>query len=342
MPDAAGQPAPAGASGYGMPALPSHLPPAVGGGPAANPSPALPAFGLSANPWDAYGPTAVGSAGFPTHGYQGFEAGVDLVFFRPYLGSLRSVTAVVPDDPPVTFTTRFPPNRFDPTLRAWLGYAFSSGLGFRVRYWEFHQALASETGTFEFPMEGLPPAFAGTTITGRSHLVARTLDGEVNQRIELGPLRTLVGGGIRYAEFQRWRTATIAFPFETLEIEESGRFFGVGPTLFVELQRPLADSGFSLVAVGRGSILFGPRIEQSDLLLPWLALDATFETHRDVAIGVGEIQLGIEWATCLHGGANLFARAMWEAQLWSATGNPLGSDANAGFQGFSIHLGLQR
>lgn len=290
--------------------------------------------------------------------YQGFEGGAELVFLKPSMGDLRTFTRMVPDvngvPRPLSFT--FPRNDYDPSGRFWLGYVLPSGLGLRTRFWYFDHPLASETGSLILndPVFVPPPAL-GDSIATSGRLLAYTLDAELSQVLEIGPWHTVIGGGIRYAakEHDTSLRYNVAGTNVSFLQTHATHFYGLGPTIFAELRRPLGQSGFSLVGKTRGSILVGDTtygVAGTQVGLPFgfvidnLHLPAT-NTYEKVeqVLGIGEIQLGLEWARRFPSGAHFFLSALWEAQIWSHSSNVAGIPTNdLGLMGASIGIGVRR
>lgn len=115
-----------------------------------------------------------------------------------------------------------------------------------------------------------------------------------------------------------------------------------GPTLGAEFHRPLGCSGLALYGIGRGSLLFGNKSLSRFVNpahgaippVPFARLDGA-----DEVVAIFDLGLGLEWTRDLERG-QLFARGSYEGQLWTeADALTLGF---LGFQGFVMHVGLQR
>jgi hypothetical protein len=119
-------------------------------------------------------------------------------------------------------------------------------------------------------------------------------------------------------------------------------FDGVGPTLFVELKRPVIGTGLSLVANARGSVLFGDsqmRIDaaEAEVEEPLFAL----QLEREAVMTVGEFQVGVEYERQLGYGALGFVQCLWEGQVWSNSAGILGDDT-LGLMGVAFNVGITR
>jgi hypothetical protein len=118
------------------------------------------------------------------------------------------------------------------------------------------------------------------------------------------------------------------------------RFEGVGPTIAVEVERPIGNCGLAFVGIFRGSLLFGDkdldRVEfnGSGGGPPIVTLDKASEV-----LGIGEIELGLQWTRKMACG-DFFVRGTYEGQLWSDSGSP--TLGYLGFEGFGIGCGLTR
>ena len=91
----------------------------------------------------------------------------------------------------------------------------------------------------------------------------------------------------------------------------------------------------------RGSLLFGNKdLDRVELNgsgggPPVVSLDQASEV-----LGIGEVELGLQWAQPLACGGDLMVRGTYEGQLWSDSGTP--TLGYLGFQGFGLAVGLTR
>ena len=198
-------------------------------------------------------------------------------------------------------------NDFSPAPRVSLGYVNCNGLGFRTTFWQFDQNLAAET-----------------TGVGVGSLNAYAIDNEITQRISFCLWDMTLGAGIRYGAVEH------RYNFTLDQAESySNSFFGIGPTVSLDVRRPLGCTCFSLVGKVRGSLLLGQQYAS--------ALDDPDTV--DSAVAVGEIQLGGEWSKPLRCGGRLFVQGLWEAQVWR--GSEVGS-GDLGMIGGTLAIGLSR
>jgi hypothetical protein len=154
-----------------------------------------------------------------------------------------------------------------------------------------------------------------------------------------------------------------------VELNLADRSSVIGPTISVDLKRPIGCTGFALVANARGSLLFGTErisfalpngfpvffspvdrtdqgvnqsapdfLEISGVILPALS----GEVKRDITVGVAEIQVGAEWRWKLQNCTQLFVSGLWEAQLWSGYRTLSGGTKDLGMMGASVGVGLMR
>jgi hypothetical protein len=241
---------------------------------------------------------------------------------------------------------------YDVTPRVWLGYAGGSGLGVRARYWQYDQdappfhssgltAAQAHVVTVIFPgiISATPP---GEFLSVVDSLEVHTTDLEGTQRVNLGCVSLVVGGGLRYALMQQQTRAAVT---DDGAVEQAlnwqRRFEGIGPLASVEISRPLGCRGLAVVGAFRGALLFGDknldRLELNGLGggPPLVSLDGASEV-----LGIGEVELGFEWTRQLANGGSLQVRGTYEGQLWSDSGTP--TLGYLGFQGFGLGFGLAR
>ena len=263
-----------------------------------------------------------------------------MTVLRPLVGDVREIGIEIEG---VGESLPAPANDFGISPRVWLGYVTPSGLGVRARYWRFDQTLNAETG-------GVVGEISQLTAAGRLRTFAA--DAEVTQQFTLGLWKMNVGGGLRTAGTSR------DFAIDATDVEQQdfgisyyNRFNGTGPTLFAELRRPIGESGFALVATGRGSLLFGTRRvglatseavavgDFTSLQIPTFG----FREKHDSTVSVGEVQMGAEWSRQIGRGASLYVDVLWEGQIWAGSGgitNLVNDDV--GFVGFTLSAGILR
>ena len=292
---------------------------------------------------------------------QGIEGGAALVVLKPLLGNTTAFGFDLAGMAgPLSAT--LPANEYKISPRAWVGYVGPEGLGIRGRYWQYEQTLASETSSITAPTGGgLPADLDGLSASGSGRLRLLAIDGEFGQRLDIGPWQGNLGGGVRYGELFHGSTIHLESPtIAPMDLASSALFHGIGPTLFVEMRRPLGASGFSLLANGRGSLLFGSTAYETaspgGFALPptLMAIGApalgfpagSAREKRDTTVGIAEIQLGIEWAWRFTGGTSLVLQGLWEGQLWSGQGVQQSGAYNVrpdvGLMGFCVAAGISR
>ncbi len=211
-----------------------------------------------------------------------------------------------------------PGNNFEVSPRVWFGYVGPSGFGVRSRWFQHQHDLTAGTGTFG-EGEGLS--------VGRNYLDVYAIDLDFMQQLHLGYWDLNGGAGIRAGGVKRSTTIEFVDSF-------GSRFEGVGPTAFVELKRPIASSGFSLVANARGALLFGNG--------RWFETLADEASGSDITVGVGEVQLGAEYSRELGYGVTGFAQCVWEGQLWSNATQMLLHRDDLGLMGMALNFGIAR
>jgi len=271
----------------------------------------------------------------------GIVGGAEMAILRPYVGDPRVLSLILP--PAAGVTIPFTDNGFFLTPRIWAGYVGENGLGVRGRYWQFDQDLPAENNALFFagPFGPIP---AGTTVVTAGHLKMFAIDAEVTQQMDLGLWRANLGGGLRVVGIRHDFGATITEPGPVVtNVRDDSQFNGIGPTLFAEFRRPLGSSNFSLVANGRGSLVFGEWLQRTavDTALFGTAFD--FSQKTDTVVGIAEIQLGAQWRRELPGG-NLFLQALWEGQVWSGSASALpgGGNRDVALMGVTVGVGISR
>jgi hypothetical protein len=262
----------------------------------------------------------------------GLEVGAEVVFLQPHLGSPNFAGIAFDGN---VFTLDFPSNDYDASPRVWVGWVFEKGLNIRARWWQFDQGLGSET--FDMNVDG-------ADVMGVGGLEVEALDLEIGQQFSAGLFEANVGGGIRWGQTIHDFVLDVDVPDPiapySLAAFAVRDFEGVGPTMFAEFRRPVGCSGLALLANLRYSLLFGEdtaglAVQDTD------GLDIAALLAEDVVVGVGEIQLGAEYATDLNYGRRVFIRGMFEAQQWSGTATAIPLFTNdLGLVGFSAGIGL--
>lgn len=276
-------------------------------------------------------------------GERNLIGGVEAVFLKPYY---HNNVALRTYDPDVTRRERPFTYDFEISPRVWLGYVGDEGLGVRVRYWGYDQTSTITTdGGGHVPVLITGINFSnldnGDPLSDR--LQAYTLDGDVTQAMCLGSWQLNFGGGIRGISKRQETGFTIGAGLPTTAIASiKSEFDGVGPTLFLETKRPIGCSGLALLGNVRGSCVFGDRTTTEELTYLGTTPDRRYERHQTDSMGIGEIQLGIEWSRCLSIGGHLAVQGLWEGQLWTGAGGPWGQADDMGLMGFTLGVGITR
>jgi len=208
----------------------------------------------------------------------------------------------------------------------WLGYLSDSGLGFRARWWYFRQGTeqsATGTGSGVNGVQVLSAAPLGLSLITAtsadapkslvvtSKLQVQVLDLDSLYQIEAGKWNLLFAGGLRLAGIDQTYNAYTAGE----ALLSSSRFYGLGPTLAVEVRRSLGGTGLSLYGSARGSILFGSG--QQDAAVPDRNVEA--RDHHDIGMPVAEAEVGLEYARDV-GGCHFFVQTALVGQEWFGAG----------------------
>ncbi len=228
--------------------------------------------------------------------------GVDLAVLKPHMGTLGADLGIF-NHPAVDVT---PSHDFQVSPRVWLGWDNADGLGVRARYWTF-----DSDATLAFPVANHPPVFGPIDGT-QSWLGADTLDLEATQRGCLGNLEFQLAGGFRYANMETgvgvYGTAPI--PFEAgIDID----FEGVGPTVAIDVRRPIGNRGLALVGSARSSWMYGETDINGSGVLDGIPAGLYADDHM---MQINELSLGVQWSRCLARGGQISVAALWESQAW--------------------------
>ena len=285
---------------------------------------------------------------------------------------------------PVSFTsiTNMNQHDFDWGMDAapviWLGYTSDCGLGARVRWWLFDQSSTTSANSgpnttinsaaagglsLAFPPPFISPLFpivSNTPMILNSNLKLNVWDFEGTGKTELGRWMLLFSGGFRYAHLSQDYSALQASVNETrpglgiltivireTDLLSSGHNFnGAGPKLALEAIRPIGNSGLSLFANLRGSVLFGQSKQQvfqgtftRVFSNPIIESVTSVESVRDTVLPVAELELGAEFSR-IWGAVRPFIRTGLIAQTWFDAGSAFTLDGNLGFLGLSVTAGL--
>ncbi|HUG66215.1 MAG TPA: Lpg1974 family pore-forming outer membrane protein [Pirellulaceae bacterium] len=262
-----------------------------------------------------------------TCGDGGFYGLAELMFMKYHradgvrAGSFNNIPPATTDD--VSFD-------YNATPRLTLGYVTDSGLGVRVRYWEYDQV-----GTPDFPGTGV-----GMGVD------TYNIDFEAFERVQVSDCWAFeLSGGLRYNSFNETMTDPIP-PGARLN-----SFDGLGGIVGLEATRSLGRWGnlygrtrFGILHDDKTVINVAGGLTQAAIL-------------RDSTVTMTEIAMGYEWNRCTRNGSLLFARAGYEWQHWdnfsssftpfttTPPGNPpaaFAGPSDVGFSGFVFALGLER
>lgn len=277
-----------------------------------------------------------GCGGINFGGSTGLVAGFEMTFLKPHINAAESI-AIIPGLP----LTEIEDNEYNASPRFWLGYVGDSGLGWRIRWWEFNHTLNGET----FEIVGI----GNILVESLGGLEVEALDIEMTQEIDLGLWDMTVGGGVRYGRTEHVTAQlyddVLMAGFDDLAVASD--FDGIGPTLFAEMRRPVGCNGFAFVGNMRASLLFG----EDKLAAGFDDTDdglLIVETAQDNVVGVLEAQLGGEYSSDIGCGTRVFARGMAEGQLWTDATRQINIAANSiessdiGLVGLTFGIGVAR
>ncbi|NQT13846.1 MAG: hypothetical protein HQ582_13920 [Planctomycetes bacterium] len=170
---------------------------------------------------------------------------------------------------------------YDTAFRIWGGYEFSNGLGIRCRWFSFDHA-----GQFRNDIGN---------VTDNVGLDIDMYDIELTDDLNIGCWELTPSIGVRWGEIEM-----VDFG------DDVDKACGVGAVVGLESRRALFNC-WSVYANGRYGVLYGDNVA---------ADDGFFEGETDTFFETIELQVGLEWARCTAGGANLFARVGWEQQMY--------------------------
>ena len=284
------------------------------------------------------------------------EAGIDFLFAKPQMKESFEVTSTNF----ATGTMNMIPFDFDYDLspRAWLHLSSDSGPGIRARYWQYDDGSTprSETAglttfpgatavTVVFPA-AISTMLPGDTLSSAMALDVATLDVEGTLPVRLGDAEILGSAGLRHASMdQAFRGAVVSGGAVTQSLAWNRGFDGLGLTVGGDVRAPLGSTELSFVSNLRGSLLFGNKTISRAVVgdvtpAPGITPPIVTLNNADEVSGIFEVALGLEWSRELGQNTSLFARGMYEGQLWTAAGAP--TLTFLGFEGFSIAIGLAR
>ncbi|MBY0523270.1 MAG: hypothetical protein K2R98_07720 [Gemmataceae bacterium] len=211
---------------------------------------------------------------------------------------------------------------------------------------------------------GIQHGAEATSFTVTTELYLQVGDLEAVQDFQAGGCDFLIAGGVRLAKINQTYNAYDAqsgSPLALRTLQSSYNFKGIGPTLALELRRPIADSSLSLYGTARGSIVFGDAQQNASFTGQELRNDdpnPQFATqHRVRAIPTGELEAGVEYGRTV-GSSRLFGQIGLVGQEWFGAGSASRStnatvqttlrpvlggapiDSNIAFLGVSFRIGF--
>lgn len=287
----------------------------------------------------------------------GFYAGGALVWMKPHFEDNIAVHSLQAANNQ-SFTRAFPFDYdYDPASRVWLGYVNEAGLGVRGNYFQYdHSApqIAIFNPAAGFTMTAsagnLPQTIGavntqpnvGDTMVANQRLDLETVDLEATKRIYAGRTSLVFAGGARYAKMRQFYHVDgfNAAGTRTSLLDHNLAFDGVGPTVALDLHRPVGFGGLALFGSARGSILFG---ETNQTIVAASTTTSGLETRTEQEVlGIFEVRLGPEWAYTLADGSRFYTRGTVDAQLWQNAGSSTNDAADLGLIGFGFEIGLMR
>lgn len=281
--------------------------------------------------------------------YGGFE----FLWLRAHFD--QNVAMII--DPPIGNTlTPFDYNH-DLTPRAWLGWQSAcSGAGFRATYWRYDSIAAEERAT---AVPGASPVYLfvygagdnlsrnayadlGETLVSNHRLMLHTLDLEGTQQFSVASLQCLAGVGVRLAEMDQHLRGEVYDASNALwEIVTNDLSFqSAGPTVSLQIQRRLGNSGFSVFNAIRGAFLFSDSRQGIYEMKDGFANEVTDVAEQTEILSMGELGLGIQYSRCIGTRAQFFVRGNYECQAWFDVGGPVDSHSTVAFSGIGLATGV--
>jgi hypothetical protein len=218
--------------------------------------------------------------------------------------------------------------------QVWLGFLSDDGLGARVRYWYFregtNQAFNGGSGTsgtvnstliFSAAPLGLSLINGTSTMVATSKLQLQVVDAEGMLNLNAAKWDILFSGGVRFAQIDQAYNAFVPQRGDNTLLS-SNTFSGAGPTLALELHRPIC-SCLSLYGTVRYSLVFGSGQQQASIP----DQNAVAQDLRHVGIGIAELELGLEYKHVV-GRYQLFGQLAVVGQNWSGAGSASRSSVN--------------
>jgi hypothetical protein len=256
----------------------------------------------------------------------GLYGGAELALLKPHLGSLGGA---IGDGSTVMLMPEFD---YSASPRFWLGYEACNGVGIQATYWNFDQNTS------------MPDPFGEGTTIGLG-LEAQTLDLDATIRGCLGQTELQFFGGVRYGKLHLNASLTDIPVDGGLGDPVGGaldaEFEGWGPTLGLNVRRPIGERGFALTGGLRGAWLYGETRAGLSQTQPETRPLASLVAENHM-MQVWEARIGIDWTRSLDCGTQLFARVGVEAQAWEWAPVAFLIHEDIGFVGPAFALGFQR
>src|SRR5262249_11349129 len=156
----------------------------------------------------------------------------------------------------------------------------------------FH--AADTPGPADNEGEAVSTATAGPNQTMFLHnqIKLNVFDVEVTQAVNAGKWMMLTSGGVRFVQLQQYynalarNTVPNAINNDLEGLASANTVDAIGPTVGLEVRRPLGDCGFALYGTARGAILFADRKTHADFrhtdFTGTLLVQQTFDHESDV------------------------------------------------------------
>lgn len=245
----------------------------------------------------------------------------------------------------------------------WLGYENDDGFGARIRAWGFQegtsqtavlppfdgpyrisqangQTVIVASGNLNTISSAAPlglQAFGdtlsiqhgpeATAFNVTTKLAMYVGDLELTQRLHGQKWTFLFSGGVRYANIDQTYNAYDAQstgPAELRTLISAYRFQGVGPTLALEMRRPIADCGLGIYGLCRGSMVFGGAEQTAAFFGQELRNDDPnpqyASQNRNRGIPIVDFELGTEFRRPL-GCTSAFGQIGVVGQQWFNAGS---------------------
>jgi hypothetical protein len=212
---------------------------------------------------------------------------------------------------------------------------------------------------------GIQHGAEATSLAVTTGLYLQVGDLEAFQDFRAGGCSFLFAGGLRLAKIDQTYNAYDAqsgSPLALRNLLSSYNFMGLGPTVALEVRRPVGDTGLSLYNMTRGSLVVGHANQNAIFFGQELRNDdpnPQFATqHRTRAIPVADLEGGVEYGRKV-GNSWLFGQIGLVGQEWFGAGGASRStnakvqttlrpvlggaplDSNIAFLGLSFRVGIE-